>query len=74
MTPQEFIEEFDESHFPEELGPELDLLTHDPPFKKIDLRAMAKLGIISLDDKGWVYRLTLKVAALAHNAKGKGPA
>ena len=66
MTPQEFVEEFDESQFPEELGQELDLSTHYPPFQKSDLRAMAKSGIIVLNDKQWTYRLTLKATALAH--------
>ena len=67
MTPQEFVDEFDESHFPEELGPELDLFSHDPPFHKGDLRKMAKLGVIVLDEKQWTYRLTLQATAVAHN-------
>lgn len=68
MTPEKFVSEFVEDQFPEELGPELDLFTHDPPFRKCDLRAMAKAGLIVLDDKRWTYRLTLDATRLANNA------
>lgn len=72
MTPEEFVAEFVEDQMPEELGPELDLFTHDPPFKKGDLRKMAEDGYIVLDTDKWTYRLTLKATRLAHNEPTQG--
>lgn len=53
MTPEDFLAEFEDDQMPDELGPEINLDTHDPPFKKKELREMAKLGFIILDDKNF---------------------
>ncbi|NVZ11747.1 hypothetical protein HW932_21095 [Allochromatium humboldtianum] len=64
MKPEEFVLEFEGCHFPSDLGPEISLDAHDPPFKKKELREMAKLGLIVLNEKDWTYRLTQKAAEL----------
>ena len=64
MKPEEFVLEFEGSHFPSDLGPEISIEFHDPPFKKKELREMAKLGLIVLNEKDWKYRLTTKAAEL----------
>lgn len=68
MKANEFLHEFDESHFPATLGPVLDLQSHDPPFRKADLRQMARAGLIVLDEINWTYRLTLAATDAMHNA------
>ncbi|TXT26017.1 MAG: hypothetical protein FD134_725 [Gallionellaceae bacterium] len=72
MKANEFLREFDESHFPSTLGPVLDMQSHDPPFRKADLRQMAKEGLIVLDETSWTYRLTLAATDAVHNAKVTG--
>jgi len=60
MFASEFLREFSDDQMPSELGPEISLFDHDPPFGKGELREMAKKGFIVLDDNKWTYRLTLK--------------
>lgn len=62
MSAQEFLAEFDEYSFPCRLGPEFDLDSHDPPFRKSDLRKMSRAGLIVLNESTWTYRLTLAAA------------
>ena len=64
MTPEEFLSDFVEDQMPDELGPVIHLYEHDPPFKKKELREMAKLGFIVLDKDNWTYRLTMKSSLL----------
>lgn len=64
MTPENFVLEFVTEQMPTDLGPEISLDTHDPPFKKSELRQMAKLGFIVLDEEKWTYRLTMKATEL----------
>lgn len=73
MKREEFLAEFDEEYFPERLGKVVHIDTHDPPFKRCDLRKMAQEGIIVLDEKSWTYRLTLGATdAKTHNVQGQG--
>jgi Xaa-Pro aminopeptidase len=59
MNAIDFLQEIDESYFPKRLGHELGIESHDPPFRKKDLRDMAKQGLIVLNESDWTYRLTL---------------
>lgn len=64
MNPEDFLKEFDDAQLPNILGPMISIDWHDPPFKKGDLRRMAKQGFIVLDDVQWTYRLTMKATEL----------
>jgi hypothetical protein len=69
MKKDEFLSEFEDDQFPQRLGVEISLDTHDPPFRKADLRQMARAGMIDLDEVTWTYRLTLAATDERYNVK-----
>lgn len=60
MTIKSFLAEMDPSYFPTENGPWIGFDQHDPQFNVGELRQMAALGIIELEEPSQRYRLTLK--------------
>jgi hypothetical protein len=59
MTQADFLADFNEYQFPQELGPSIGYADHDPPFKIGDLWRMHKAGLIVLDEANQSYQLTL---------------
>lgn len=57
ITVKDFLAEFTEEHMPRKTGPWISFDAHDPAFKRDELRAMRKLGIIELDEPARRYRI-----------------
>ena len=57
ITVKDFLAEFTEEHMPRKTGPWISFDAHDPAFKRDQLRAMRKLGIIELDEPARRYRI-----------------
>ena len=60
MKIADFVAEFEDEHFPSEVGPSIGVEDHDPPFTLSQLRSMEKRGLILLGADCGTYRLTLK--------------
>ena len=69
MTQTNFLENFNDDHFPQELGPSIGYADHDPPFTIGELRRMQKSGLIVLDEARRTYRLTMKATKKYEAAK-----
>jgi hypothetical protein len=69
MTQANFLENFEDDQFPEELGPSIGYADHDPPFTISELRRMQKSGLIVLDEARRTYRLTMKATKNHEAAK-----
>ena len=67
MTQADFLADFNEDQFPQELGPKIHYADHDPPFKIGDLKKMHAAGLIVLDEVNQSYQLTL-MATKKHEA------
>lgn len=59
MTINEFLANFEKKDFLHEKGPWMSFKSFDPPFKRDELRAMRKQGIIELEESNKRFRLTL---------------
>lgn len=60
MTIDEFLCEMEPHNFPVKVGPWLTFDGFDPPFKRDELRAMRKAGVIELDEVWKRFRLTMQ--------------
>jgi len=62
MKIKEFLNEFEDEHFPRKQGPLLRFDMHEPPFTKTELKAMEKARLIEIEGDG--YRLTMRASEL----------
>ena len=68
MTPEEFVREFEDGHFPLRIGPWISFDAHDPPFLMRDLDQMRRDGLIVLDKPARRFCLTLKASDTRESA------
>lgn len=64
MDAKEFLSEMPDEWFPGKVGPEISLHSHSPQFLRQELKEMAKIGLIVLNEKGWTYRLAMKATRM----------
>ena len=64
MNQRDFVVEFEEWHFPKNVGQWIGVDDHDPPWTAGQLRQMARQGLIERSKDGTQYRLTLKATAV----------
>ena len=64
MKAKDFLCEFQDSHFPQTVGPWIGLDDHDPPWPRTQLKQMQKQDVIEFNQADTHYRLTLKAMKL----------